>query len=304
MIPDVPATEASRAAVHADAVARARVCMPGFTPSGDLLATETSLLVSGTAEGRAAVAKVPVDRRPFWIARARHEIGVYRLLRSSRAPVPMPTMLGADEVSPVLVISRLPGAPLAPERYPRAALPTASLDALLDTLEAVHRWEPGGDWPDDSDFPAQLAALGLLTPAQLATAARVFTFARQRLPLRLEFGDGHPGNVLAALGGGQLALVDLEFLARRLPGYDHAVLWVLLGDHPAHRDTVLISVDGTDAAWAAFWVAAALYAGRELVSHQRWAPDQARRNRIPRLRADLDYAMGQLHTLDTEGRIR
>ncbi|GCD41753.1 phosphotransferase [Streptomyces paromomycinus] len=297
-------TTAPALSAAAHAVAQARACTPGFTPAGAPLATETSLLVPGAVDHRAAFAKVPTDRRPFWVERARHEIGIYRRLRTRRAPVAMPELLGADADAPVLVISRLPGVPLAAHRYPRTPLPAASLAALLSALEAVHAWRPDGAWPNDSDYPAQLAELHLLTPAHLATAARAFALARQRLPLRLEFGDGHPGNALTVPGGGPPALVDLEFLARRLPGYDHAVLWVLLGDHPTNRRTVLSAIGQQAAVRAAFWTAAILYAGRELVSHQRWAPDPARQRRIPRLRADLDHALTQLHTLDTEGCLR
>lgn len=298
----IPAPTAS---VTAYTVARARACTPGFTPLGDPLATETSLLVPGTAHNRPAYAKVPTDRRPFWLERARHEIGVYRLLHGQPRPVPMPDLLGADEAAPVLVISRLAGEPLAPERYPRVPLPTTALKALLDTLGAIHRWQPDGTWPDDSDYPTQLAALHLLNPAQLATASAAFDIARQ-LPTRLEFGDGHPGNILVPPDGGPLALIDLEFLARRLPGYDHALLWVLLGDRVADRSTVLPAAKaafGDPAAKAAFWVAAVLCAGRELLSHQRWAHAPARQRRIPRLHNDLTHALAQLHSLDTEGNL-
>lgn len=289
----------AQAPFTAHAVSCAASCVPGFTPGGATLATETSLLVPGTVHGRDAYAKSPLDRRPFWLERARHEIAVYRTLHGRRTPVTLPELLGADEEAPVLVITRLTGQPLAPDRYPRTPLTSSALTALLDAMDAVHGWQPGGTWTDDSDYPAQLATLNLLTRAQLKAASRVFALARRHLPLRLEFGDGHPGNALASPGGGPLALVDLEFLARRLPGYDHAVLWVLLGDHPANRRTVLNAVGHAPAARAAFWIAAALYAGRELVSHQRWAPDHTRQSRIPRLHADLCHALAQLHTLDT-----
>lgn len=290
--------------VH-EALAAARSCAPGFTPAGAPVATDTSLLIPGTVRDGDAFVKVPTDRRPFWLSRARHEIAVYRALHGRRAPVPMPGLLGARTEAPALVISRLPGHPLALERYPHTPLPHAGLDALLSALDAVHHWRPSGTaWADDSDYPRQLALLALLTDGQLAAAGRVFARARRHLPLRLEFGDGHPGNALLPPGGGPLALVDWEFLAHRLPGYDHAVLWVLLGDHPVNRRPLTTALPEALPHQAAFWLAAALVAGRELVSHQRWAPTPARRRRIPRLRADLTHALDQLTVLDPKGHTR
>ncbi|HWR46131.1 MAG TPA: hypothetical protein VN327_00730 [Pseudonocardiaceae bacterium] len=72
------------------AAARAAVTMlcPGFRAREELRSTETSMLWGGFLDGRAVIVKYPLDRCPFWLARARHEIAVYRAL-PNLAPLPV-----------------------------------------------------------------------------------------------------------------------------------------------------------------------------------------------------------------------
>jgi aminoglycoside phosphotransferase (APT) family kinase protein len=280
---------------HAVAAAAA-ACCPGFTPAGDPIRTETSLLLPGTTGRQAVLAKAPTDRRPFWIARARHEITIYQALARTTAPVPTPVLLGADPAIPLLVISRLPGTPLSADRYPSAPVQTAAIAQLRDALDVLHAWSPPGTWPDDSDYPSQLAHLPSIAPDDLAMFTEVHAWTRTRLPLRLEHGDAHLANVLA-FPGRPPALIDLEFLALRLPGYDSATLWILLGDQPRARAATTHPIGANPLDQAAFWLAATLCAARELASHRRWAPTSARQARIPRLTGDLDTAMGEVRAL-------
>ena len=95
-----------------------QVC-PGFTSDGRPIRTETSLLLPGRITGVPVLAKHPVDPRPFWQNRCRHEIAVYQALaRAASVPVLTPALVTADPGYPVLVITRLSGQPLHPRRYP------------------------------------------------------------------------------------------------------------------------------------------------------------------------------------------
>ncbi len=91
--------------------------------------------------------------------------------------------------------------------------------------------------PSDTGYPAQFQALpaGLFHPGEPARLTRQATWLARRLGTRTEHGDPHPGNALAA-GGSLVALIDLESLAPRLPGYDLAVLWTITGPHQRPRN--------------------------------------------------------------------
>ena len=53
---------------------------PGFVRTAPPWCTDTSQLVPGQVDGVPVIADQPVDPRPFWQDRARHEIAVYRAL--------------------------------------------------------------------------------------------------------------------------------------------------------------------------------------------------------------------------------
>jgi hypothetical protein len=119
--------DAARAAVTA-------LC-PSFRARGDPSYTETSMLLSGALDGRAVIAKYPVDRRPFWLARARHEITVYRALPAlAPLPVTVPDMVAADPIHPLIVVTALNGKPVHPHRYPNGIIHSEQLGAVLSLL--------------------------------------------------------------------------------------------------------------------------------------------------------------------------
>lgn len=134
--------------------------------------TETSLLLSGVLDGRDVVAKHPVDRRPFWLARARHEITVYRTLPAlGPVPVTTPRLVAADPDQHLLIITRVPGHPVHPHRYVTEPIPSRHLDPVLDLLNQVHRWRPPQPeaLPRDDDYRHQLTSIrgSAITDAQL-----------------------------------------------------------------------------------------------------------------------------------------
>lgn len=274
-----------------------RLC-PRFTPAGPFTCTETSALLAGQMDHTAVIAKHPIDPRPFWQARARHEASVYRILATAGpAPVPLPRLLASDRGALMIVLTMVPGSQLGPDRYPVLPLPAADMNELLDTLSRLHRWEAPAlrSIHPDTDYAAQYAILpaDLFRPGELerhATAASVLASA---IGTQLEHGDAHPGNAITSPRS-PLALIDLEFLAPRLPGYDLAMLWTLTGPDDALRSLVTSRVGAGQPRRTAFWLNTVLVLGREILSHRRYAPTALHRDRLARLQQDLTCVRARL----------
>ncbi|MEV6927116.1 aminoglycoside phosphotransferase family protein [Dactylosporangium sp. NPDC051485] len=282
-----------------------RIC-PGFIAVGPPITTGTSQLQHGTVDGRAVIAKHPTDLRPWWQDRCRQEITVYRALADNPPPITVPELVAADVDAPLLILTRVPGGPLHPDRYPPAG--TVSADAvtrLLHTLDRLHQWPLGrqrGLFPDDSDYQQQINALpdDLLTTDAKDRLIRLFGIAG--IGLQLTHGDAHLGNAINTSAGTETcteigtALIDLELTAVRPRGYDEAQLFTFLADNPTARDLVSLIPGGRDLQ-AGFWLAVVLVTCREIVSHRRHANLPCREHRLARLRADLALATDRCHAL-------
>ena len=274
-----------------------RLC-PGFAVTGSPVRTGTSLLLPGSIRGVAVLAKQPTDPRPFWQDRCRHEIAVYQALASAgTAPVATPSLVAAEPMHPLLVITRLPGRPLHPDRYPAGPVPGQTLQRLLHTLETLHHWQPSAAFPDDGNYPSQLAAYrgGLIPPDDFDRIIRVCLAVMP--PAQLQHGDAHLANALDTPSG--VALIDLECTAWRPAGYDLAKLWVFLGSALASRAAILSALSGQAGSLPGFWVAVALVAAREITSHHRHPDLPGGEARIHQLHSDLNEALTRIRQLHT-----
>ncbi len=272
-----------------------QVC-PGFTSDGRPIRTETSLLLPGRVTGVPVMAKHPVDPRPFWQNRCRHEIAVYQALaRAASVPVLTPALVTADPGYPVLVITRLSGQPLHSRRYPSSPVSAGTLTGMLETLEVLHGWQPSPAFPDDSDYRAQFAGFGgeLIPPADLKRIT--WLCGTVMPPLQLEHGDAHLRNALTTPAG--VALVDLECTAWRPAGYDLAKLWVFLAASPYSRAVIGSAASRQPHRLAGFWVAVALVAAREITSHRRHPGLPAAAGRLRQLHADLREALTSIRQI-------
>ncbi len=292
---------ASRAR-DAEATARAAVTAlcPGFRARGEPRCTETSMLLGGVLDGRAVIAKYPIDRRPFWLGRARHEITVYRALPTlAPLPVSVPDLVAAEPIHPLIVTTALAGEPVSPHRYLTGTIHSGQLSAVLSLLDRVHAWRPAipSTLPYDNDYPGQLAAVrgSEINGIEHSCAVELYTAMSGRLGVEIQHGDAHLGNVMCQLDG-RLALIDLEFTAWRWPGYDLAMLWVLLGDVPGVREQLIPRIGYAAERHAAFWCSALLVCLREIASHRRRPQDATRRTRLVRLRRDLAVALDHVQT--------
>lgn len=273
---------------------------PGFRVRGQARCTDTSLLLNGFLDGRAVIAKYPIDRRPFWLARARHEITVYRALPVlAPLPVTVPDMVAADPMRQLIVLTELTGHPVHPHRYLAGPVHSGHLDAVLSVLDRIHAWRPTlpAALPCDDDYPSQLAAVHRpeLDDVDRHRAVELHTTIAGRLGVEIQHGDAHLGNVIRRPDG-RLALIDLEFTAWRTPGYDLAMLWVLLGDALGVREQIIARIGSTAERHAAFWCSALLVCLREITSHRRSPHDATRRARLERLHRDLADVLEHVQT--------
>ncbi len=202
-------------------------------------------------------------------------------------------MLLCDPALPLIVLTMMPGSPLGPDRYPVSPLPAAHLDWLLDVTGLLHDWHHPAlsAIPADTDYAAQFRALpaDLFRPGELSTLAAEAARLASRIGTQLEHGDAHPGNTLIQPGS-PLALIDLELLAPRLPGYDLAVLWTITGPSPRLRARITARTGPDPQRQAAFWLNVILATTREILSHRRNAPTALHRDRLARLLTDLEQA--------------
>jgi len=212
-----------------------RIC-PEFTPVQLLRRGGRTALLIGTSGRAPAVAKCLLDQSPAWAERFRHEIAAYRTFVRHRPPVRVPRLIAADPDSCVLVIERMPGRVVAPQRHPAQTPTRGDIRAALSSYSRINAWRPPvGAFDAPIDYPARISRyheLGLLTDRDLGDLQKLL---RGLVHAQGQFchGDALLSNVLLSPAGP--SLVDWEHAGWYLPGYDLAVLWSVLGDDPAAR---------------------------------------------------------------------
>jgi hypothetical protein len=212
-----------------------RIC-PEFAPAQLLRRGGRTALLIGTSGRAPAVAKCLLDHSPAWVERFRHEIAAYRTFVRQRPPVRVPRLIAADPDSCVLVIERMPGRVVAPQRHPVQSPTRADVRAALSAYSRINAWRPAaGAFEAPIDYPARINRyhqLGLLTDRDLGDLQNLL---RGLAHVQGQFchGDALLSNVLVSPAGP--SLVDWEHAGWYLPGYDLAVLWSVLGDDPAAR---------------------------------------------------------------------
>ncbi|MGW4471968.1 hypothetical protein ACWENQ_20050 [Nonomuraea sp. NPDC004354] len=278
-------------AVRDAAVRAARRLWPAFSPGELLHVTGKSVLLAGTCGRQPVVAKLLLDRAPFWRAMFTREVHVYRAFTTSPPPVRAPRLVAADAETGVLITERLSGRPLHADRYPRGPLAVGDLSAVLDAVDALTRWGPPaplrGEGRDAADRLDRYHHDGLLDAAvHRALAALLAEAGPER---RFAHGDVLPANIwLTGDPGAPVSFLDWEFAGLFLPGRDLALLWVLLRNVPGARDLVVGRVGADPVARAAFTVNRGMLLARERRIHREAAPGAWRDTRLAALEADWD----------------
>ncbi|MFF3020996.1 phosphotransferase [Streptomyces sp. NPDC057939] len=267
------------------------VC-PALRPASVVYRSRTSLVVSGELAGTEVVAKV---RTPEWRRQSLREIEAYDLFDVSPPPVPVPRRFASDREHAVLVLERLPGGVVAPERFPAAPVPEADLTGVLDAVRRLRGWRPDVPASWHVDYRPMLdgvIARGDLDAAHGAAVVRLLESAGP--PREIGHGDLVLANVVRAAGGH--ALIDWASAAVFLPGADLAQLWLLLGGVPGARERIdaVAAGPGVPAAEVAgFLVNLTLLLYRERRAHSRFT-DEASRARAARLDADWDLVRARV----------
>jgi hypothetical protein len=210
---------------------------PGLRAEEMLRHDGKSLVAAGHAGDQPVIIKVLADGDPSWRHRQRHEIGVYRIFARHPPPVRVPRLVHTDGQR-IVVMERLEGATLGNGRYPRT-LTSPEVQAATGLVGRLHGWQPlpGGFRPVVAyhDRIARYHAAGYFTEDDRRALERLL--ARCGQPWQLNHGDPLPGNMLR-LPSGEWALLDWEFTGLFLPGYDLAMLRVLLAGTPGAADFV------------------------------------------------------------------
>jgi len=138
----------------------------------------------------------------------------------------------------IVVMERLAGATLGGGRYPRV-LTGQEVAAAAGVVGRLHDWQPlpVGFRPvfRYRDRIARYHAIGYFTEDDRRALERMLTRCGE--PWQLNHGDPLPGNMIR-LPSGEWALLDWEFTGLFLPGFDLAMLSVLLAGTPGAADFV------------------------------------------------------------------
>jgi Phosphotransferase enzyme family len=204
---------------------------PGLRVDEMLCYDGKSLVAAGHAGDQPVVIKVLADGDPGWRHRQRHEIGVYQIFAKHPPPVRVPRLVHTDGCR-IVVMERLQGATLGSGRYPRV-LTVPEVRAAIALVGQLHGWQPlpSGFRPVFAYHKriARYQAAGYFTEDDRRALERLL--ARCGQSRQLNHGDPLPGNMVR-LPSGEWALLDWEFTGLFLPGFDLAMLSVLLAGTP------------------------------------------------------------------------
>ncbi len=248
--------------------------------------TGKSMLVAGVMDGKPVIAKILLTADPFWVAKWRHEIDIYRSFARERPPVRIPELKWMNGQT-ALILEWIGDRPADEGRYLSRPLDAGDIAAVVGAAEAISSWQPAVP-----GSPARRVMVDYEKRIDRYHRRGFFTAADREALLRLlarsgdrrEFahGDLLPANIL--LGAGHACtVVDWEFGGQYLAGYDLATLYVLFGDAaPAIRPRIEVAVAsaGTD---AEFTVNLACILVRELRIHQELSDNDIARGRLPGL---------------------
>ncbi|MFI5492362.1 phosphotransferase [Actinoplanes sp. NPDC051859] len=279
--------------------ARAGACLPGVRlDDAPLHRTDKAVLLSGVLDDLQVVVKLLVDDDPFWRAKFTAEIATYRAFDTAPPPVAVPRLIAAEPAAGVLAVTRLPGRPVAADRYP-TELDPAAVQVMLDAAGALQSWTaPDRLYPAVWDYPYRFARYrteyGLLDDRDEAALTALAAAAG---PMRLAHGDLLPTNVLRGPDGVLYGVLDWEFTGRYLPGLDAALLWLILGRLPGVRPAIEQLAGSDPAQLAGFWTNVATLAVRELRTHGELEDGPLRTDRLPYLEQTWDSVRARVHEL-------
>ncbi|SQD99451.1 Aminoglycoside phosphotransferase [Parafrankia sp. Ea1.12] len=269
-----------RSGLNADQLRHARRCYPDFRPRRTVANTGKAVLLAGTYGDQPAVLKVLTDQTRPWRGRFARERAAYEVFTVAPPPVRVPVLLAPPSPG-LLLVERICGLPVARHRYLDATLPAAAADALLHAADTLADWTAPVVFTPVVDYPQRILRYGpgghgVLGADSVMALLALYRRVTARARWQFAHGDLLPANMLLD-DDAVSAVLDWEYAGLYLPGYDHALLWVLAVDDPDLQSRTASGLDGD-----AFWLNAAVLLAREIRIHR----DEA--DRHPALAARLD----------------
>jgi phosphotransferase family enzyme len=254
-----------------------------------------SLLAAGHVGEQPVVIKMSAGADPLWRLRQRHEIAVYLIFAEHPPPLRVPRLVYTDGES-IVVMERLEGTPLDIGRYPRRLLTEEEIHATTRLVRMLHDWRPLPDgFQPVFGYPNRIAryhAAGYFGDADRRALDGLL--ARCGQPSQLNHGDPLPGNILSTPSG-EWALLDWEFTGLFLPGFDLAMLQILLTENPTasgHIEDIVAETGERDA----YLVNLAVVLSRERHIHRELPEDHPLRvARLPALEETWLRARDEIH---------
>lgn len=270
----------------------------GISALSKLHRSDKSLLATGLLDGQPVVLKLLLDDDPFWIAKWRHEIAVYRTFAEHPPPVQAPKLLDTDGAR-VLVLEQIAGSPLDRERYPEGTLDPHASDTVVTAVRALNGWTPPpGRFRAIFDYRERIAryhARGFLTDMDRDALGKLLSRCGQ--PAQLNHGDPLPSNLLLTPGPEpKCGLLDWEFTGLFLPGFDLAMLRTLLAQTPHARERIE-EIVAAEHAEEPFVVNLACVLTRELRIHRELPDGPLRSARLALIEPAWAEARDRLHAI-------
>jgi hypothetical protein len=189
-----------------------------------------AVLAAGVLEGVPVAVKLLLTGDPFWTAKFRHEVALYRLFAQSPPPVRTPGLRYTDGAR-ILVLDWADGEPLGGVRYPAEFGPDRhpDLEAALACASGLAAWSPPARLSEPLGYASAIRryhALSSIEDADRDALLQLLERAGGRR--RAQHGDLVPGNVVIGPDHA-VTLVDWEFAGRYLPGRDLAMLYATVG---------------------------------------------------------------------------
>jgi len=273
---------------------------PAFVPDDTqpIIRTGKTALVAGTVDRAPAIAKQLTDTAELWRGHFRQEIAAYQIFTATPPPFRVPRLLFTDpDSAALLIVERIDGPPLATARYPAAALDAASRRSVLEAAQLTRRWRPPPASFPAAEYPERIARYQRRHHVLTDSAAAKLRDALASRTWPREFGHGDLLLANCLRVGDGCALIDWEYAGLYLPGYDLALLWIILEADPASRTEIARLAHGEgESLWRGFLLNRALLLARELRIHHEIPASPQVQHRLNALRADLDDTLDGLPT--------